>query len=71
VAESDLYVGKEPATFEHEGSPVFIGPSVVVRAGHPIMKGREHLFTPLVVNYDVAEPTEDEPKAAAAKPTRK
>jgi hypothetical protein len=62
VAETDLYVGKEPATFEHEGSPVFIGPSIVVRAGHPIMKGREHLFTPLVVHYDVA---------AATKPVRK
>lgn len=54
MAESDLFVGKEPATFDYEGSPVFIGPSVVVRAGHPIMKNREALFEPLVVHFDVA-----------------
>jgi hypothetical protein len=69
ATEPDLYVGKEPVTFEHEGAPVFIGPHIVVRAGHPIMEGREGLFTPLVVHYDVA-PAEDEPKAASAKPTR-
>lgn len=56
ATESGLYVGKEPVMFDFEGSPVFIGPSVVVRAGHPIMAGREDLFTPLVVHYDVAEP---------------
>jgi hypothetical protein len=55
ATEPDLYVGKEPATFELDGSPVFIGPTVVVRAGHPIMKGRESLFEPLVVHYDVEQ----------------
>jgi hypothetical protein len=68
VTETGLYVGKEPATFDFDGTPVFIGPTVVVRAGHPIMKGREGLFTPLVVHYDVAE---DEQKATAAKTARK
>ena len=63
ATEPDLYVGKEPATFEHEGSPVFIGPAIVVRAGHPIMKGREDLFVPLVVHYDV-DPAKDESKTA-------
>jgi hypothetical protein len=64
--EPDLYVGKESMTFEFGGVPVFIGPNTVIRAGHPIMRGREDLFTPLVVHYDV-EP--EEPKAA--KPVRK
>jgi hypothetical protein len=63
VAETDLYVGKDPVTFDYEGAPVFIGPTIVIRAGHPIMKGREDMFTPLVVHFDVAEPTRDEPKA--------
>ena len=64
---TDLFIGKEPTTFEFEGTPVFIGPAVVVRAGHPIMKGREHLFTSLVVHFDVTEP--EAPKSAkAAKP---
>lgn len=67
MAEADLFVGKEPVTFEYEGAPVFIGPMVVVRAGHPIMKGREGLFTPLVVHYDLA----DEQKTTAPKPARK
>ena len=53
MPEPDLYVGKEPATFDFEGAPVFIGPSIVVRAGHPIMKGRESLFEPLRVHYEV------------------
>ena len=57
MAEPDLYIGKEPATFDFEGSPVFIGPGTVVRAGHPIMNGREDLFELLRVHYDVvAEP---------------
>jgi hypothetical protein len=74
VAESDLYVGKEPVTFDHEGSPVFVGPNVVVRAGHPIMKGREDLFTPLVIHYDYDtpdEPTKGESKTAKTSPARK
>jgi hypothetical protein len=70
ATEPDLYVGKEPMTFEHEGSPVFIGPTIVVRAGHPIMKGREDLFVPLVVHYDV-EPAKDEPKTAKTSTARK
>lgn len=68
ATEPDLYVGKEPVTFEYDGAPVFIGPTIVVRAGHPIMKGREDLFTPLVVHYDVPK---DEPKTAATKPVRR
>lgn len=56
ATEPDLYVGKEPATFDVDGSPVFIGPTTVVRAGHPIMAGREHLFDPLEVRYDVPQP---------------
>lgn len=66
--EPGLYVGKEPATFEHEGAPVFIGPTIVVRAGHPIMKGREHLFAPLVVHFDLPEQAEPAKTAKAAKP---
>lgn len=64
MAEPDLYVGKEPAMFDFEGSPVFIGPSVVVRAGHPLMKGREDLFVPLHVHYDLAaQPSAPTPHA--------
>jgi hypothetical protein len=53
ASESDLYVAKEAATFEVGGSPVYVGPGTVVRAGHPIMAGREYLFEPLVIHFDV------------------
>lgn len=65
ATEPDLYVAKEPMMFEVDGAPVFIGPNTVIRAGHPIMQGCEHLFTPLVVHYDV------EPKTAKPAPARK
>lgn len=67
MTEPDLYVGKEPATFDFEGSPVFIGPGIVVRAGHPILKGREDLFEPLRVHYDVAVPPPATTEADLAK----
>lgn len=76
--ETDLYIGKEPCTFDFEGAPVFIGPAIVVRAGHPIMEGREHLFTPLVVHFDMPAQSEQskaeaksEPKAAKPTAARK
>jgi len=65
MAERDLYVGIEPTTFEYDGQPVFIGPATVVRAGHPILAGRESLFRPLIVHFEVAEPLQ------AAKPAEK
>lgn len=63
TVQPDLFRGKEPCTFDVDGSPVFIGPDTVVRAGHPIMAGREDLFEPLVVQYDV------EPAPAPAPPS--
>lgn len=65
MADSDLYVGREPVMFDFEGAPVVIGPNTVVRAGHPIMKGREDLFVPVTVHFDVARP---EPQAADDNP---
>lgn len=70
TTEPGLFVGKESMTFEHEGSPVFIGPTIVVRAGHPVMQGREDLFTPLVVHYDVQPPDDEPPVDAPKTPTK-
>ena len=63
MSESDLFVGIEPALLDFEGAPTVIGPATVVRAGHPILKGRESLFRPLTVTFEVEKP---EPKAKAA-----
>ncbi len=70
MAEPGLYIGKTAATFKHDGEDVFIGPRTIVRAGHPIMKGREDLFEPLVVHYDLpAAEDAPEPKAPARTPS--
>lgn len=66
TTQPDLYVGKEPATFDYDGAPVFIGPTIVVRAGHPIMAGREGLFVPLVVHYDVEPAPIEESKGRSS-----
>lgn len=63
-SETGLFVGKSPVTFDYEGSPVFVGPNTVVRAGHPIMAGREDLFEPLTVHFDVDQ---QESKASATR----
>lgn len=47
--QSGLYVCVESVNFEHGGRNVFVGPGAVFRAGHPIMKGRERFFRPLVL----------------------
>jgi hypothetical protein len=64
MAESEFYVGKEPTMFEFEGASVVIGPGTVIEAGHPILAGRESLFTPLVVHY--RKPTKEEKAEAKA-----
>ncbi len=58
---TDLYACKENATFDFGGTPVFLRRGDVVRAGHPIMTGREQLFEPLVIKYEW-----DPPRAADA-----
>jgi hypothetical protein len=64
MAEPDLYVANTSATFEFGGETVFISPRTIVRAGHPIMKGREDLFEPLTVHFDLPK-AEEAPKTSA------
>lgn len=52
----DLFVGVEPMYFEIDGQPIFVGPNTVVRKGHPVMQGREHMFAPLAVHFEVDPP---------------
>ena len=51
-----LFVGVEPMLIEVDGKPIFIGPNTVVRAGHPMMEGRENMFAPLAVHYEYDPP---------------
>jgi len=55
---SDVYVAKESFTTNLDGQEVVISKGVTrVRAGHPLMKGREALFELLEVQYDVEQAT--------------
>lgn len=71
MADREIYVAREGAVFEVDGTPVFIQQGTTARAGHPILKGREHLFEPLVPDFEVtaeaqvpakADTTEGAPK---------
>lgn len=55
---SDIYVADETFTTTVDGAPVVIRRGKTrVRAGHPVLEGREHLFKPLTVDYDVEQAT--------------
>lgn len=49
-----LYVCRNTFVFEEDGITKSVRRGAVVRAGHPIMDGHEDMFSPLVVDYEVA-----------------
>lgn len=58
MASSDIYVAKESFATELDGQSVIVQKDVTrVRAGHPLLKGRENLFELLSVQYDVEQAT--------------
>jgi hypothetical protein len=66
----DIFVAVESVITEFDGGNVYITAGQTARAGHPILKGRESIFTPLKVDYDLPEPPparEPGPKAAEPK----
>lgn len=67
MPKPEFYVAKENATFDYEGSPVYVNAGVtIVRAGHPILTGHEWLFQPLRVHYDMPQPEDDTEMSAPA-----
>lgn len=75
----DIYVAKESFTTTLDGESISVRAGVTrVRAGHPLLKGKEMFFEPMEVHYDLeratASPGEkrgqpDAPKATASAPT--
>lgn len=56
AASSDVLVPKSNGLIHYEGRRVVLRAGVTtVRAGHPILSGREHLFEPLTVMFDTGE----------------
>lgn len=56
-----LYVCNNTFVFEEDGITQSVRRGAIVRAGHPIMEDREDMFSPIVVDYEVA--LEPEPEA--------
>ena len=58
MESSDILVAKESFTVDIDGVPtVFRGGETRVRRGHPVLEGREELFEPLRVHYDIETAT--------------
>lgn len=67
MADGGIMVATQGAMFDHEGQRVFlVAGKTTVREGHPILKGRENLFKPLVPDFEVEDPPEKQ--SAARKP---
>lgn len=65
MSDSEIFVAKTGAVFDHDGERVVLRPGITrVAAGHPILRGREHLFEPLTVHYGL-EPDEPEDETAS------
>jgi len=60
MAADDLLIVKESVLTEVDGENVYLNVGQIARAGHPIVKGREHLFEPIVVNYELEKPKTQE-----------
>lgn len=65
IRTDDIFVAKTSAMFrDSDGNMVRIRRGkTTARQGHPILRGREHMFEPLTVTFDV-EAKASKPKAA-------
>lgn len=54
--QGQIYVAKESFSVDLNGASVpVVGDVTTVREGHPLLEGREHLFKPVVVDYEVEQ----------------
>lgn len=59
MPEGKILVARESAMFDWDGQQVFIHQGrTTAREGHPVLRGREHLFEPLVPVFE-AEPAQE------------
>jgi hypothetical protein len=58
VADGTIYVAKESFTTILDGEAIVVQAGTTrVRAGHKLLKGRQMLFEPLLIHYDVEQAT--------------
>ena len=60
---TDIFVAVESVLTQVDGENVYITAGQTARAGHPILEGREALFEPFKVDYEVGD---DAPAEAVA-----
>ena len=61
----EILIATETVLTEFEGENVYIyAGQTTVREGHPILKGREAMFIPVQVHYDLPEPKAKTPPPA-------
>lgn len=66
MAQGAILVATMSVLFDYEGQRVVLAEGVTTaREGHPVIKGREHLWKPLAVDFETG--AQDPPKAPAAK----
>lgn len=52
AAEPEILIAEQSVAFTYEGKPcTIIAGKTTARAGNPILKGREHLFKPLHIDF--------------------
>jgi len=67
MASGGILVALQSAFFTHEGQPVtVIQGRTTVREGHPILRGRENLFGPIGVDYELPSAPAKTAKSASA-----
>lgn len=60
--DGNILVARETAMFVYEGERVYIHEGVTrVREGHPMLEGREHLFKPIDVHWEIETARSPEP----------
>lgn len=53
-----IYIATESFATEIDGQPVSVVAGMTrVREGHPLLAGREHLFQPLEIHFEVEQAT--------------
>jgi len=59
MPNNDVYVANQSFSCKLDGQEVIVNRGKTrVRHGHPLLKGREHLFSPIGVHYDVEQATQ-------------
>lgn len=68
AGDRGILVANTSAVLTHEGRRVVLRRGVtLVREGHPITQGREHMFEPITLHYDHEAPVEQATAAPGEK----